>query len=113
MILKAEETSEIIIFDFKDVPIEFFERNRKLPFIDTDEKYYIDVIKQLTYELALQKDFKVLHNWFLIPFYFHNNDQEFAYTHIDINGIKVVKFNFYTIQKTYLSGTYEFQFQRK
>jgi hypothetical protein len=95
-------SEEIWIIDFKNVPYAFFEKNVKIPFDKTQTKYRIDVIKELTYELAIQQTHKVAQNWFLIPCHTESDDF-FINSELDIKGIKVIKANFDKFQSIYLS----------
>lgn len=102
LVLQSSDRKKLRIIDFKDVPIKFFERNQQKPFEETEEKYRIDVIKQLTYELALQQNHLVRQNWFLIPCYITNLSIEFLDSQLDIKGIQVRQANFAKIQTVYL-----------
>ncbi len=86
------------IIDYKYVDLIFF--------INTSRKNNSDIIKQLTYELALQKDHEVSENNFYIPYYYEadpspNSLGEIEPT-INLKGIKIFKANFYLIQNIYL-----------
>ena len=102
----SEDSCNLYVIDYKDVPSDFYHKNLSLPPERSDEKYRLDLIKQLTYELALQQTHKVKvsENWFVIPYFTHKNEiqQEFQ-TGINIKGIKIVKANFFLIQETYLT----------
>lgn len=110
LVLKSdsEDSCNLHIIDYKDVPIDFYNKNLNLPIEEADDKYRIDIIKQLTYELALQQTHKVKvqENWFVIPHYNRNDNIqiEFQDTNIKIKGIKVVKANFFLVQKVYLDN---------
>jgi len=57
--------------------------------------------------LALQQTHKVKvsENWFVIPYFYHNNEtlkQEFQ-TEMNIKGVKIVKANFALIEEMYLT----------
>ncbi|MGB3637336.1 MAG: LlaJI family restriction endonuclease [Rivularia sp. (in: cyanobacteria)] len=98
-----DETIEII--DFKDVPLEFYLIQDNLSPKER-HKYKYDVIKSLTYELAIQQTHTVTKNIFFIPFYYESlpandfiGDIE---TSENIKGIRIFKANFFFIQQEYL-----------
>jgi len=103
LILKqqSDNSLSLTIIDYKYVDINFF-RN-------ASRKYNSDIIKQLTYELALQKDHEVSENNFFIPFYFETEPSPNPLGQIEptinIKGIKIFKANFYLIQNTYLEDS--------
>jgi hypothetical protein len=72
------------------------------------KKYEEDIIKQLTYELALQKEHTVSVSQFFIPYYYEAVPNPDALGEIepklDLKGIKIFKANFLLIQKTYLEA---------
>ncbi len=106
LVFKSESDKgiELSIVDYKDVTIDFYYRNFKLPLYKSDKKYRSDIIKQLTYELALQQTHNILNNIFLIPYYY----KDFAKSgelepDFNIKGIKIFKANFTLIQQIYLN----------
>ena len=105
--IPGEENYELWIIDFKNVALEFYIQNRRLPFNKPNEKYRIDIIKQLAYELALQQSERTLikENWFLIPYYYSEVEERDFFepeNQIHINGIKVVQGNFTLMLKNYI-----------
>lgn len=107
LVLKSnsEDSCKLCIIDFKNVSINFYEKNRYLWFENTDEKYRIDVIKQLTYELALQQveEVNISESSFVIPHYENQIDKNFVRTDINIKGIRIVTGNFSAILDTYVN----------
>ncbi|MCC5618575.1 LlaJI family restriction endonuclease [Nostoc sp. CHAB 5836] len=100
----SENEIELRIVDYKDVPIDFYYKNFKLPLDKADNKYRNDIIKQLTYELALQQTHKVSINIFFIPYYYKNfGSLGEVESDLNIKGIKVFKANFMFIQEIYLN----------
>ncbi|MBD2541045.1 hypothetical protein [Coleofasciculus sp. FACHB-SPT36] len=105
MVLKATDSS-LRIVDYKDLPLEFYLNSNSDPTIA--EKYTEDIIKQLTYELALQQEYTVESNIFFIPYYYESvsNTKLGEYEpQVNIKGIKIYKANFFVIQETYLKPT--------
>jgi len=105
LILKnTENFLEVRIVDYKYVPINFY-TNPNL----SDKKFKTDIIKQLTYELAIQQTHNVSESWFFIPYFYKSAPQnpwgEIAFP-LKNNGnhtrIDIFKANFQLIQKTYL-----------
>jgi hypothetical protein len=93
------------IIDYKDVPIEFYLNSSNLS-PKEHNKYKYDIIKQLTYELALQKLHKISKNHFFIPYYYNlpqtSNILGEIESSLNIKGIRVFKANFFLIQEEYL-----------
>jgi hypothetical protein len=104
------------IIDYKYVPLSFY-TSQKLS-EQSQEKFRVDIIKQLTYELAIQQTHEVLENWFFIPYFYESAPRPFllgkvatevgeistsvrTITGQDTN-IKIFKANFLFIQKAYL-----------
>ncbi|OKH33665.1 LlaJI family restriction endonuclease [Calothrix sp. HK-06] len=108
LILKheSEDNYDLYIIDYKDVPIDFYYKNWNKPLETTDDKFRIDIIKQLTYELALQQtnQVKISKSWFIIPNYLDNSTYQsvLCNTKINIKGIQVVQADFFILQKKYL-----------
>lgn len=98
--------NNIKIYDYKDVSIDLYRK-------PTDKKYIDDMNKSLTYEFAIQQtDYKILKNYFFIPWYYKNDDISSRLkrlgiedSKLDIKGIKVFKANFALIQTEYLKGS--------
>ena len=92
------------IIDYKDVPVEFYLNPSNDP--KEKKKYKHDLIKQLTYELALQQTHTVSQNLFWLPYYYKSpiNDSFLGEVEssLDIQGIRVFKANFFLIQSEYL-----------
>lgn len=92
------------IIDYKDVPLEFYLNPSNDP--KEKKKYQDDIIKQLTYELALQQTHTVSQNLFWLPYYYQSpiNDSFLGEVEssLDIQGIRVFKANFFLIQSEYL-----------
>jgi len=105
LILKnTENLLEVRIVDYKYVPINFY-TNPNL----SDKKFKTDIIKQLTYELAIQQTHNVSESWFFIPYFYKSVPQnpwgEIAFplkNNGNHTGIDIFKANFQLIQKTYL-----------
>jgi hypothetical protein len=92
------------IIDYKDVPLEFYLNPSNLS-PKEQNKYKHDIIKQLTYELALQQTHTVSENLFFLPYYYESppiNDLGEVDPSLDIKGIRVFKANFFLIQSEYL-----------
>ncbi|WP_337884489.1 LlaJI family restriction endonuclease [Fischerella thermalis] len=104
LVLK-DNNCQIEIIDYKDVPLEFYFNPSNLS-PKEHNKYRHDVIKQLTYELAIQQTHPVSRNIFFIPYYYEsapvNNHLGQIETSLDIKGIRVFKANFFLIQDEYL-----------
>jgi len=99
-----------IIYDWKYHSCSMFASNNK--------KVQQDVIKQLSYELALQQNFPNdrVESYFVIPFFYPNDHQfkggnrngelmgdELLADIVRTTGIKVFKANFFKFQQVYLS----------
>ena len=97
---KKEKNHQLTIIDFKNVSLDFYHKN--------SPKYRNDIIKQLTYELALQQseNTSVEQNCFFIPYYFQEWDgRDFDDAKIDIKkmqGMQVMKVNFMLTLKYYI-----------
>jgi hypothetical protein len=92
------------IIDYKDVPLEFYLNHSNLS-PKEQNKYKHDIIKQLTYELALQQTHTVSENLFFLPYYYESppiNELGEVESSLDIKGIRVFKANFFLIQSEYL-----------
>lgn len=101
LVLKQETSNKIEIIDYKDVPVKVY--LHPLSSKDYDKKRN-DVIKQLTYELALQQTHEVISNKFFIPHYYNpslNNLLGEVKEYLD-NGIMIFFANFILIQSKYL-----------
>lgn len=99
------ETDYIKIIDYKDIPIAFY-KSKKLP-PKSANKYRNDLIKQLTYEYALQQTHQIYANEFFIPYYYKvepSNPLGEIAPEIDLKGIKIFKANFFLIQNIYLES---------
>ena len=110
---ESSDISEVQILDYKNVNLDFYLKNQRLIFAQIDardekyKKYRIDIIKSLTYELAIQQTHKVIKNVFFIPWYYDREPDPIegeTETNLDIQGkgIYVVKGNFFMIQQIYL-----------
>jgi hypothetical protein len=102
----SEIDFQLKIIDYKDVPLDFYVHPKLSP--KSTKKYRDDIIKQLTYEFALQQKHKVLENMFFIPYYYELDSSpeplgEFeAIEDQKLRGIKIFKANFLLVQKIYL-----------
>ncbi len=101
---------------YKYVPLSFY-TSQKLS-EQSQEKFRVDIIKQLTYELAIQQTHKVLENWFFIPYFYESAPLPFLLGKVatevgeistsvrtltgQYTNIKIFKANFLFIQKVYL-----------
>ncbi|MFB2881483.1 hypothetical protein [Floridanema aerugineum] len=102
--LETKNGANIKIFDYKDVPIDFY-INPSLLSPKSVKKYKEDTVKQLTYEFALEQTHTVVENVFFIPWYYGAEPQPTlgeTQPNLNIKGIKVFKANFFLIQKIYL-----------
>jgi hypothetical protein len=99
--------SEVIIIDYKYIPLSFY-ANQSL-----SEKFRDDVIKQLTYEFAIQQTHSVVANWFFIPYFYQSLPRKTPYGKIEFSSliyndmhvkIGVFKANFLLIQEFYLDN---------
>ena len=101
---KSKESFLLQIIDYKDVPLEFYTHPSFSP------KYNEDIIKQLTYELAIQQTYTVSDSQFFIPYYYKSAPIPDFLGEIEIEprlnskGINIFKANFLLIQKTYLEA---------
>lgn len=102
-------SDNIEIIDFKDVPLEFYLKPSSSRSPTESNKYKNDIIKQLTYELALQQTHKISRNYFFIPYYYSNSSNynhsmgEFeASLNVSDSGIQVFKADFFLIQNSYI-----------
>jgi hypothetical protein len=108
LVLKSKDfikDNKVRIIDYKDVPLEFYlNKNNSSP--QSSKKYKEDIIKQLTYELALQQTHTVSSNWFFIPYYYEVTPNPNPLGEIALKikscGIDVFKGNFFLIQEIYL-----------
>ncbi|MBO3461484.1 LlaJI family restriction endonuclease [Aetokthonos hydrillicola Thurmond2011] len=105
----SEDSYNLYIIDYKDIASDFYDKNLSRHPEQVDEKYRFDLIKQLTYELALQQINKVnvSENWFFIPYFYDKTFKQNFKTEINIKGIKIVKANFSFIQEVYLLENYD------
>lgn len=103
---KSKEGFLLKIIDYKDVPLKFYTNPSSSP--KSAKKYKDDIIKQLTYELAIQQTHTVSDTQFFIPYYYKldpNNDSLGEIEpNLNLKGIKILKANFLLIQKTYLEA---------
>ena len=101
---KSLEGFLLKIIDYKDVPLKFYTNPSSSP--KSAKKYNDDLIKQLTYEFAIQQTHTVSDKQFFIPYYYTlDPNQEFLgeiEPNLDLKGIKIFKANFLLIQKMYL-----------
>jgi hypothetical protein len=108
LILKKQSNTgfSLEIIDYKNIPVDFYINPKLYP--KYEKKYEEDIIKQLTYELALQKEHTVSVSQFFIPYYYEAVPNPDALGEIepklDLKGIKIFKANFLLIQKTYLEA---------
>ncbi|MCP2731887.1 hypothetical protein [Limnofasciculus baicalensis] len=102
--LVLNKDKEIKIIDYKDVALEFYTNPSSSQ--KSANKYKDDIIKQLTYELAIQQTHTIYDNQFFIPYYYKlDTNPEFLgeiEPNLNLKGIKIFKANFLLIQKTYL-----------
>jgi hypothetical protein len=109
LVLKEFKSSGVwgvTILDYKDVPLDFYKNPSSLS-PKSMQKYKNDTIKQLTYEFAIQQTHEVIKNGFLIPWYYHTEPDPILELgedepNLDVQGIHVVKGNFFLFQKIYL-----------
>lgn len=105
---KSQESFLLQIIDYKDVPLEFYTNPSSSP--KSAKKYKDDIIKQLTYELAIQQTHTVSDSQFFIPYYYKSAPNPDLLGEIEIEpklnikGINIFKANFLLIQKTYLEA---------
>jgi hypothetical protein len=102
--------SSISIVDYKYLPLNFYKIHELSE--QSREKYRDDIIKQLTYELAIQQTHTVLDNYFFIPYFYPSDPLPFLLGQIAgevqtlasaNTNIKIFKANFSLIQKVYIS----------
>ena len=97
--------SAIEIIDYKDVPLAFYTSPSNLT-PKEHNKYKLDIIKQLTYEFALQQTHTIANNLFFIPYYYEilpvSNPLGEIEEVLALNGILIFKANFSLIQTEYL-----------
>ncbi|WP_017711674.1 hypothetical protein [Prochlorothrix hollandica] len=109
LILRSRRNpSKVKIIDYKYVPLSFY---TSLSLSEkSDKKFREDMIKQLTYEFAIQQTHSVSVNWFFIPYFYKNVPKanswgeiafSLKYNGVDVK-IDVFKANFPLIQKVYL-----------
>lgn len=97
------EGKTIKIIDYKNVPLEFY-KNKQLP-PKSAKKYRDDLVKQLTYEYALQKTHNISSNEFFIPYYYDivpSDPLGELEPELNLKGITVFRANFSLIQTIYL-----------
>ncbi|BAQ61663.1 hypothetical protein GM3708_2069 [Geminocystis sp. NIES-3708] len=102
---EKSKKNTIIIYDYKYVNLEFYVRNNNIPLANTNDKYRIDLIKELTYEFALQQsqDLTISKNCYLIPQFFHEYQNTIFQDLLQLKeGIIVQSVDFSLIQKSYL-----------
>lgn len=114
LVLQDKNSSDlpvvIKIIDYKNVSIDLYYNNKDKPIENAEAKYREDIVKQLTYELALQQYYYyyiVEENIFFIPYFYDrevNPDFEGEFDKLEINGIKIFKADFYLIQSIYLGN---------
>ncbi|MEG3861053.1 hypothetical protein [Microcoleus sp. herbarium12] len=109
LVLKIETKNgfELKILDYKDVPLDFYINPSSSP--KSANKYKNDIIKQLTYEFALQQTHTVAESIFFIPWYYAAEPEldplGETEQNLDIKGgITIFKANFFIIQKLYLEN---------
>lgn len=98
-----KEGKTIKIIDYKNVPLEFY-KNKQLP-PKSAKKYRDDLVKQLTYEYALQKTHNISANEFFIPYYYEvvpSDPLGELEPELNLKGITVFRANFSLIQTIYL-----------
>ncbi|MBD2578255.1 LlaJI family restriction endonuclease [Oscillatoria sp. FACHB-1406] len=100
--------SKVIIVDYKYVPLSFYTNSSLSK--KSQQKFREDIIKQLTYEFAIQQTHTISENWFFIPYFYENPPEANPWGEIGFplkyNGMRVkidvFKANFLLIQKVYL-----------
>lgn len=109
LILRSRRSpSKVRIIDYKYVPLSFYSN----PSISekSNKKFREDIIKQLTYEFAIQQTHSVSANWFFIPYFYESVPKANPWGEIgfqlEYNSVRVkidiFKANFLLIQKAYL-----------
>jgi hypothetical protein len=109
LILKSNSHLEIIDYKYKSLK---FYINHQNSLEKTDDLLKMDIIQQLTYELAIQlasNDYQVSSNLCFIPYYYspyEKLDDELGEieNQFDFRGISIFKANFNFIQMTYLEN---------
>lgn len=105
LILKNRKNpSKVRIIDYKYVPLSFYTNQ------NSSDKFREDIIKQLTYEFAIQQTHTVYANWFFIPYFYESSSKATSWGEIGFplsqngsrTGIDIFKANFSLIQKVYL-----------
>jgi hypothetical protein len=103
---KSSEGFSLQIIDYKDVPLRFYTNPNSSS--KSANKYKNDIIKQLTYELAIQQTHSISDNHFFIPYYYkYAPEPDFLgeiEPKLNLKGIKIFKANFLLIQQTYLEA---------
>jgi hypothetical protein len=108
-IIKNNNKNLLFILDWKYHDYDSFVSNNK--------KVQQDIIKQLSYEFALQQDYPnySIESQFVIPFFYPDNykfkgdnigdfiEEELLIERLRDNGIRIFRANFIKIQQTYLS----------
>lgn len=106
LITDSENELQLRIIDYKDVPIDFYVHPKSSS--KSAKKYRDDIIKQLTYEFALQQRHNILENVFFIPYFYESDSLSEPLGEFEelmeekLRGIKIFKANFMLIQKNYL-----------
>ena len=106
LITDSENELQLRIIDYKDVPLDFYVHPKSSP--KSAKKYRDDIIKQLTYEFALQQIHNILENVFFIPYFYESDSLSEPLGEFEelmeekLKGIKIFKANFMLIQKNYL-----------
>ncbi|BAY42252.1 hypothetical protein NIES2111_66480 (plasmid) [Nostoc sp. NIES-2111] len=99
-----DSNTKVRIIDYKYVPLNFY-TNENLSG-KSAKKFKEDIIKQLTYELAIQQTHTVSANWFFIPHYYKSQPNPNPWGEISLklkdSGIEIFKANFTLIQQVYL-----------
>ncbi len=113
LILENEFPGSIKIIDYKYLPLDFYTSQQKSK--QSQEKFTDDIIKQLTYELAIQQTHEVSKQLFFIPHFYETDPEPSLLGEIATEirrapdekntNIHVFKANFLFIQKVYLDET--------
>ena len=112
LVLKSRKnSSKVRIIDYKYVPLSFY-TNQNLD-NKSSKKFKEDIIKQLTYELAIQQTHDISANWFFIPYFYESFPKANPWGEIAFplenngsrTGIDIFKANFLLIQQIYLNET--------
>ncbi len=112
LIIKNEDSKNIVIIDFKNVSFKKYENYRNKYLEETDPSYRIALEKQLVYELALQQILPeyTIQNYFFIPFYFTDkpkSEKEIlgnVESRFTVRGIKIFIADFNVILNVYLGN---------